>query len=123
MAKIVERFAQRLAKIRKAKGLSQVELAKLTGISNRMIAHYETKVKELPHDKIVLLAQTLEVSIDELMGHTPVKEKNALDRRIVKKAQMLDELPNKDQKAVADFIDALHSRHTSRKAKRNSKSI
>lgn len=116
-----EYFSQRLAKIRKAKGLTQLELAKLTGFSRRAIAHYETKIKEIPQNNISILAKALNVSTDELLGHKPVKENKEINRAIIKKAQMLDELPAKDQNSVLEFIDALHSRHITRKSKRNSK--
>jgi ribosome-binding protein aMBF1 (putative translation factor) len=41
-------FGQRLASVRKARGLSQRDLATLTGISNRMIAYYEAQSDRPP---------------------------------------------------------------------------
>ena len=103
-----ENFARKLIDIRKSKGLTQIDISKLTGISLRMIAHYETKVKYPSPDKLMLLAKALKVSIDELLGYKPVKEKEIIkNRKLLKKLKMADDLPLKDQKAIIHYIDAL----------------
>lgn len=104
-----EGFPQRLARIRKAKGLSQYDLADLTGISHRMIVHYEKHAKKLAPDALICLAKVLNVTVDELMGYKALKDKKELDRHVVRKARMLEELPAKDQKSVMRMIDTLHA--------------
>jgi transcriptional regulator with XRE-family HTH domain len=63
-----ETISQRLARIRKEKGLSQKELAALTGISARMIAYYETEVPHTSLTKIKTIADALGVSVGEILG-------------------------------------------------------
>ena len=53
-------FSNNLRIYRKLKRVSQTVLAELLGVSQRTISH--------------ILADYLEVSIDELVGHTPVKK-------------------------------------------------
>lgn len=118
--KTIEPFPQRLARIRKEKGLTQFELAKATGFTRRMIAVYESKIKNIPPQNISPLAKALNVSTDTLLGHTVTKEKNEVlqNRKLIKKLKTLEELPSKDQKSVLDFIDALQAKNIIHKAKK-----
>ena len=102
-------FSKRLAEIRKKKGLSQRDLSKVTGISQRMIAHYETKADTIPVEKMAIIAKALKVSIDELVGVKELKEIEPVKQntRILKKLEKIEELPKKDQKALLHFLDAL----------------
>jgi transcriptional regulator with XRE-family HTH domain len=104
-----ESFPQRLVKIRKDRGLSQYDLADLTGISQRMIVHYEKHSKKIDAGVLVKLAKALKVSVDELMGYKAVKNKETLDRNVVRKARMLEELPTEAKKSVLRMIDTLHA--------------
>lgn len=111
-------FAQRLLEIRKSKGLTQIELARLTGISTRMIAHYETKVKHPAPESLVLLAKALKISTDELLGSRPLKNEPLVkNKKILRKMKEADQLSPKDQKAVFNFVDALTARHNVAKLK------
>jgi len=102
----IDDFAQRLARFRRAKGLTQTDLANATKISRRMIAYYETRVKDIPPKKVVALSKALGVSVDELLGAIPAKETELIhSRRIAKKLKTVETLPKKDQKAVIDYID------------------
>lgn len=62
------KFSENLIRIRKLKGLSQKDLAKLTGISPRMIYHYEKHVSHPAMEKINIIAKVLKVSTSELVG-------------------------------------------------------
>lgn len=103
-------FAQRLLRIRKAAGLSQYDLAKTTGISHRMIAHYETHIKYPSADTVMRLAKALKVSTEQLMGSKTIKIKEEVNRKTLKKVRMLDELGTEDRKTVIRMIDTLHKR-------------
>ena len=63
-------FAQRLKQYRKAKGLTQQELADLLGVSNKSVSRWESG--SYP-DVATLgpLARALGVTIDELLGESP----------------------------------------------------
>lgn len=104
-----ESFPARLTQIRKAKGLTQYDLADMTGISHRMIVHYEKHSKKMDPDIVIRLAKALKVSIDELMGYKPTMEKEppVKNRRLLKKLKAFDELSPDNQKAILKHLDAL----------------
>ena len=80
-----EGFGTRLAELRKAAGYTQVELADALGMSQRMIAYYES-IEDNPLAKILrLLAQTLRVSTDELLGVSPPRSRSR--RKVVRKSR------------------------------------
>ena len=77
-------FGARLAEVRKAAGFTQTELAEALGISQRMVAYYES-IDDNPLARIlVLLSKTLKVSTDELLGTGPARP---TARRVAAKAK------------------------------------
>jgi transcriptional regulator with XRE-family HTH domain len=70
----------RLSELRKAAGYTQVQLAHALGMSQRMIAYYES-IEDNPLAKILrLLAQTLRISTDELLGVSPARSRSRAKR-------------------------------------------
>lgn len=59
-------FAENVTRFRKQRGLSQYDLAEKTGLSRRMISHYETEGILPPMEKLELLAEALGVKIPAL---------------------------------------------------------
>ena len=107
-----ESFPQRLASIRKMKGLTQVEVSRLTGISTRMICHYETKIRNPAPETVLRLAKALNISIDELMGYQPIKrEESTGSRKLARKMKVFDKLPEKEQKKIIDYINDLAAKY------------
>ena len=54
--------------IRKARGLTQVQLAELAGTTERAVSYYETEAGFPPAPAVIQLAKALRVSTDELLG-------------------------------------------------------
>jgi transcriptional regulator with XRE-family HTH domain len=101
-------FGERLKQIRLGRGLTQQELGDAVGVSNRVIAYYESEGAQPPGALLVELAQVLEVSADELLGIGPLREKvSAKQARIRKRLQRVEQLPPADQRAVLKLVDAL----------------
>ena len=61
-------FAKNLKRFRKQKGYSQQKLAKALDYGYTAIANYESGRNEPSLDTLVILADTLDVSVDELLG-------------------------------------------------------
>ena len=104
-------FALNLIKYRKQKGLSQAELSKLTKISPRMIAYYETQSISPPLDKIKIIANALKVKVSDLIDEN--NENNELlniDPRILKIAMMVKDLNRGDKESVYNIIKSLHDK-------------
>ena len=102
-------FAHRLIQLRKAKGITQTELAHSSGVSQRVVAMYETTVKNPTADIVLRLARALDLSVDQLMGRRPVKAKEAVSRKTLLKAKRLEELSSEDQKTIDRMIESLHA--------------
>ncbi len=107
-------FAKRLIAVRKARGLTQVQLAELTRSTQRNISYYETGAGYPPAPVIAELADALDVSADQLLGvrsgKMPAAKQEQEDpqlRRLWKKFQQVARLPDKDQRAVIRLINSL----------------
>ena len=103
-------FGQRLVQLRKSKGLTQVELGKRISVSQRIIHHYENKAEYPPTQKLIEIAQALDMSIDDLLGIKGNGNDEAhLDIKptLAKKLRQASKLPPHDLKMLSSFIDAL----------------
>lgn len=106
--KTLEGFGARLAAIRQARGLTQTELGTAAGVSQRVIAYYETESTQPPGALLVDFARALKVSSDELLGLTTSSAKTSpKTARLLKRLQRIEELPPADQRAVLKLVDAM----------------
>lgn len=69
-------FAEKIRGIREDSDMSQTEVAKFLGISQRAYSHYEKADREISLDSLVQIADYFNVSIDYLLGRTNKKEVN-----------------------------------------------
>jgi transcriptional regulator with XRE-family HTH domain len=107
-------FGPRLAAIRKARGLTQVQLAKAAQSTQRAISYYETDDGVPPASAVIALAKALQVSTDELLGlRAPkierLREDDPETRRMWKRFRQVSSLPERDRKAVIRLINSLVS--------------
>ncbi len=103
-------LGQRLAAIRKQRGLTQVELADALGTSQVIVSDYE-RGKLRPHPTMLSrLAVVLKVSADEILGirSTPAAV-TPLSRRFLRRLRAVEDLPRRDQEALLRTIDAFLS--------------
>ena len=110
-------FGKRLARLRKACGLTQKQLGDMINVSRRMIVYYEGEAESPPAHLVEPLAKALEVTPEELLG---IKEpKSAFDTRnaaLWRKLKLVEDLPPKDQKAILHHIElAVKSKGIDRK--------
>lgn len=115
-------FAPRLTALRKARGLTQIQLAEAAGTTQRSISYYENDDGVPPSSVVIELAKALQVSADELLGLKPAKgttvpvEDDSETRRLWKRFQVVTQLPEKDQRAVIRLINSLAAAAAPRKA-------
>lgn len=62
-------FSERLKKLRKDAGLTQVDVAEKLGISQPAYASWERGIKKPTQENLVKIAQILNVSVDYLVGN------------------------------------------------------
>jgi transcriptional regulator with XRE-family HTH domain len=106
-------FGERLAGLRKAAGFTQVELAAELGISQRMVAYYESPTATPPANLLPQLAAALGVSIDTLYGRGAPKRRLAKqegDSRLRRRLLAIEKLDAADKRQVLQLIDAFIER-------------
>jgi transcriptional regulator with XRE-family HTH domain len=106
-------FGNRLASLRQAAGLSQRQLEKLSGVSNRMIAYYEKRSALPPGHVLAALADALGSSVDELVGKKqPARApRKTTSRPLLRRLEHLEQLPLKDKRELLGIIDTYLERH------------
>jgi transcriptional regulator with XRE-family HTH domain len=104
-------FGQRLESLRKARGLTQLQVAQALETTQRMVSYYETQGGSPPAYVVTALARLLHVSADELFGLKPSKVEQKKEdpekRRLWKRFQLMVSLPQRDQRAVIRLINSL----------------
>lgn len=102
-----ESQGDRLARLRKDRGLTQVELAEKLSVTQSFVSQCERDELRLNSEIIVELTKILRVSADELLGLKPVEKTNGVQsRRLWQRLKKIDGLPKRDQQALLRTIDA-----------------
>lgn len=112
----METIAERVARMRREKGITQVEMSDLLGVSQSVVSDYERGALRLHGELIARVAEILAVSADEILGleaknGAGKKEQGAVvNRRLLRRVQQIDNLPKRDQEALLRTIDAFLSK-------------
>lgn len=105
---LFKELGARIALTRKARGLTQVQLAERLGIAQQTLAHYEGGRVRLTIDMLMDLARELHIGIAELVGepnHLPAKPGPA--SRLQQQVAQISQLPRSKQKLAADLLDTV----------------
>jgi transcriptional regulator with XRE-family HTH domain len=99
-------IGQRIARVRKTRGWTQVQLAALIGIARTLVTDYETGRLRLNDDMVARFARALGVSADFLLGLS----KSTLfptdpDMKIIKRLKEIEQLPQRQKKSLILTID------------------
>jgi transcriptional regulator with XRE-family HTH domain len=105
-------FGARLASLRKAAGFTQIELAAELGVSQRMVAYYESPAATPPANLLPQIAAALGVTIDELFGRAPKRKlvKQEGDSRLRRRLLAIEKLDLTEKRQVLQVIDAFIER-------------
>lgn len=104
----------RVAKARKARGLTQQQLADQLGISQQTLAHYEVGRVGIGAPMIPALAEILDLSFDEILIGTPIVRlpgKRGPASRIERQLDAVSQLPKARQRVVSEVLDAMLAQH------------
>ena len=93
-----------MARLRKAKGITQVELAERLKISQSNVSDYERDNLRMHADIIIVLTKILDVSADELLGLRATTRQPPKDRRFLQELPAIDHLPKRDRDALIRTI-------------------
>jgi len=106
-----ETLGQRVARIRKERGLTQVELAAKIGIIQTIVSAIESDERKLFAEMAVRFAQALDVSMDELLGPGRRSKGKKPSRKILRRLEQIEELPKTRQLALLRTIDGVLESH------------
>lgn len=110
-----ESIGERLTRIRKDRGFTQVELAEKIGIIQSLVSSYESGALKLSAEMAVRFAMALEVATDDLlMPDKKINGKNGKkpSRKILRRLEKIETLPRTQQTAVLKTIDNALELHT-----------
>lgn len=97
-------IGQRIRKVRKARGLSQEELAEKVGISTTHMSHIETGNTKLSLAVFVELASSLGVRTDDLLSDNSPNTRSASIDAIIR---TLDSCSTQEIKIIEDILPAI----------------
>jgi transcriptional regulator with XRE-family HTH domain len=101
-----ETIGQRLARLRRERGMTQVELAERLDVAQPVVSDYERGELRLHGELIIKLSEILGVSSEELLGLKKAPSNGALrNRRLLRRLQQIERLPRRDQQALLRTID------------------
>ena len=104
-----ETLGERMARLRRAKGWNQSELAKRAGTKSSQISKFETGTYQPRLETLAKLAEALESTTDFLVtGRQP---KEARDTRLRARLPLLEGLPRELRDVFVEFLDTLLNAH------------
>lgn len=101
-------LGNRIAHFRKARGLTQTELAERLGIIQSLISAYELDSRRLHSDMIVRVAEVLGITTDALLGVKTTGETEGAKRtnlKLTRRLKGIEALPPTEQKVLLKTID------------------
>jgi transcriptional regulator with XRE-family HTH domain len=98
----------RIAQLRKDSHITQVQLAETLGVSQPTINAYELGHRRVPVSALPLLARTLGVSVEELIGGAPTAtRKRGPTPKLQQHMERISALPKPQQKFVIQVIESV----------------
>ncbi len=104
-----ERLGQRLAERRKARGITQVQLAERLGVAQQTLAHYEGGTVRIAIATLADAAQALDTTVETLLGSAAAKAggKRGPAPKIQQQLEQIEALPKAKQRAIAQVLDSM----------------
>lgn len=99
----------RIAQLRREQAITQVQLAEILGVSQQTVNAYETAERRVPVSALPVLAKTLAVSLEELIG-TPEPvgaKKRGPTPKLLQQIERIQRLPKAKQKLVMEMLEGV----------------
>ncbi len=109
-------IGENIRKLRKSKGLTQVQLAGKLGTIQKVITDYETGKTKPPSERLPVIAKFFGVTVDTLIGTKDIKPQKTEDNgnehrhgnsRSAKLDELFDKLNPEEQRMTLKQIKAL----------------
>jgi transcriptional regulator with XRE-family HTH domain len=99
----------RIAELRKAQGITQIQMAEALGVSQQTVNSYEVARRRVPVSALPVLARLLGISVDALLGedNQAASGKRGPASKLQQQIERVTLLPRSKQKFVIDMIDTV----------------
>ena len=102
------RLGARVAELRKARDITQVEMAQTLGVSQQTINSYEVGRRRIPVSALPTLARSLGVSLEELLGEDAgTAKKRGPAPKLQQQIERIQQLPRTQQRFVMQMLDTV----------------
>ena len=106
-----EELGNRIAAWRQEQDMTQAQLGDALGVTQQVVASYEIGRRRVPASLISTLAETLGVSVVDLLGADErEKQKRGPKSKLERQLEQVKRLPRGEQQYVSKFLDQVLSR-------------
>jgi transcriptional regulator with XRE-family HTH domain len=110
-ASIRKALGQRIKQLRKQKGWTQKELANRIDASHAQLNKYESGQNTPPIDRLILLAEVLDTSVDHLIGGHHNAKPPIHNTRLIQRFQTIEGFDKEERELVIQVLDAMIAKH------------
>jgi transcriptional regulator with XRE-family HTH domain len=96
-----------MAQLRRARGLTQVQLAEELGCSQQQIVSFEKGRSRIQLSSLVAISKTFEVSLDELVGLTAMPRKRGPTSLLEQQLEQVLQLSRSKQRLASKILEGL----------------
>ena len=102
-------MGERIAALRRAHNVTQVQLAEALGVSQQTMQSYEVGRRRIPVSALPVVAHTLAVSLDELFGEgkAAARSKRGPAPQWQQQIEAVAQLPKSQQQFVSRMIETV----------------
>lgn len=100
-------LGNRIAQLRKEQNLTQQQLADELGVAQQVIASYEIGRRRVPVSTLPVLAKTLAVPIEALLGVASSTAKRGPAPKLQRHIERISQLPKPKQRFVMEMLDTV----------------
>jgi transcriptional regulator with XRE-family HTH domain len=103
-----QKLGERIAALRNARGLTQVQLADALGYSQQQVLSFEKGRRRVPVSALPELAKVLGVPVEELLGAGDSRPaKRGPTPKLQRQLEQLSQLPRSQQRFVSQMLDTV----------------
>jgi transcriptional regulator with XRE-family HTH domain len=107
----LKNMGERISRLRKEYGMTQSQLGKAVGVTQQVIAEYESGCRNIPVCRLVSLAEALGVTVEKLIKDSGAGErKRGPASRIEQLVNQVSKLPKTRQRFVVEMLEDAVSR-------------
>lgn len=100
-------LGERIAALRRARNVTQTQLAEALGVSQQTVQAYEAGRRRIPVSALPVVARTLSATLEDLFGETgqPARAKRGPAPKWAQQIEEIAKLPKAQQRFVAQMLD------------------